>query len=288
MRVTQRGTEIRDGYFRAGVSYPHPILWGLICTLLLAQAWYLWCDRTLSRLQGIAVAVASTLTAMSSAPILALGVQTSLILWGRLTGNRWWLLTILFSAAYVTVDLLSNRGPVIIMIETLTLNPQTAWWRVYIWQYGSESVMNHPVLGIGLNDWVRPEWLAPTVDNFWLLIAMRHGFPAILLLCSGLSLHLWHLIRASGLSPDDLAARMAYIIALAALCFILCTVHVWGSPSVLVMFYFGMGSFLYTGGGTPTAATGTIAAPDYALALQSQHSRFAVRQTRGTKIAAKW
>ncbi|TGD61799.1 hypothetical protein EYC08_17765 [Tabrizicola sp. WMC-M-20] len=247
-RVTPRSTEVREGYFRAGVSYPHPILWGVIAAMLLAQAWILWADQTLGRWMRTGVAVACTLTAMSSAPLLGLAIQIAIILWGRLTGNRWWLLTILFGTTYVALDILSNRGPVILMIETLTLNPQTAWWRVHIWNFGSVSVMNNPWIGIGLNDWVRPEWLAATVDNFWLLIAMRHGLPAILFLGFALVLHLWQIIRMRDLSEADTRVRVAYVIGLLALSFMLSTVHAWGAPSVLVMFYFGIGTYLYTGG----------------------------------------
>ena len=186
-------------------------------------------------------------------------IQIGLILWGRLTGNRWWLLTILFSVTYVTLDLLSNRGPVILMIETLTLNPQTAWWRVHIWNFGTQSVMAHPFLGIGLNDWARPEWLASTVDNFWLLLAMRHGLPAALMLVLGLVWHVWQIIRARDLSDADAQIRTAYIISFVALCFGLSTVHAWGAPSVLIMFYFGMGSYFYTGGTQPAGPGETSA-----------------------------
>ena len=260
-RVIPRSSELRNNYFRAGVSYPHPILWGLVASLLLAQAWFLWGDRTVGRWLRIGVAVACTVTAMSSAPILGLAIQTGLIIWGRLTGNRWWLLTILFTIIYLTLDLLSNRGPVIIMIETLTLNPTTAWWRVHIWNFGTQSVLAHPFLGIGLNDWARPEWLAPTVDNFWLVLAMRHGLPAVLMLGLGLVWHVWRILQVHDLSDTDAQVRTAYMIGFVALCFGLSTVHVWGAPSVFVMFYFGIGSFLYTGGTQPTSVVQTSLAP---------------------------
>jgi hypothetical protein len=258
-RVTPRGTEARNDYFRAGVSYPHPILWGLVASLLLAQAWLLWSDQTIGRWMRVGVAVACTVTAMSSAPLLGLGIQIGLILWGKLTAHRWWLLTILFATSYIALDLLSNRGPVILMIETLTLNPQTAWWRVHIWNFGTQSVMNYPFLGIGLNDWARPEWLAPTVDNFWLLIAMRHGLPAMLFLVVGLGLHLWRIVRVRDISQRDQQVRTAYLIGFVSLCFILGTVHAWGAPSVLVMFYFGMGAYLYTGGARASRDAGELA-----------------------------
>jgi hypothetical protein len=277
-RVTPRSTEIRNNVFRSGVSYPHPILWGMVASLMVAQAWLIWSDQTTGRWLRLGVAVACTVTAMSSAPLLGLAIQISLILWGRLTGNRWWLLTILFTISYISIDLLSNRGPVILMIETLTLNAQTAWWRVYIWNFGTQNVIDNPVLGLGLNDWVRPEWLTASVDNFWLLIAMRHGLPAILLLVLGLVLHLWRIIRVRDISESDNKVRIAYLIGFVSLCFVLSTVHAWGAPSVLVMFYFGMGAYLYTGGARATNEAGMVGPPELAGPdRQLRYSRFSPR-----------
>jgi O-antigen ligase len=164
------------------------------------------------------------------------------------------------------------------MIETLTLNAQTAWWRVYIWNFGTQNVIDNPVLGLGLNDWVRPEWLTASVDNFWLLIAMRHGLPAILLLVLGLVLHLWRIIRVRDISESDNKVRIAYLIGFVSLCFVLSTVHAWGAPSVLVMFYFGMGAYLYTGGARATNEAGMVGPPELAGPdRQLRYSRFSPR-----------
>ena len=247
-RVTPRTPEVRNSVFRAGVSYPHPIHWGLVASLMFAQAWLIWRDDTKARNLRAGVAMACTVTAMSSAPLLGLATQIGLIIWGRVTGNRWMLLVTMFATVFFALELLSNRGPVILFIETMTLDSETAWWRVYIWQYGSLSVMNHPVFGIGLEDWERPEWLAGTVDNFWLLTAMRYGLPAIIFLVLGLAWTVWKIARMRDLSTADKKAREGYLIGFVALCFALSTVHAWGAPSVLVTFYFGMGAFLFTGG----------------------------------------
>jgi len=40
-------------------------------------------------------------------------------------------------------------------------------------------VRAHPVFGIGYGDWARPNWIPASVDNFWLLTAMRHGVPGL-------------------------------------------------------------------------------------------------------------
>ena len=52
------------------------------------------------------------------------------------------------------------------MIDNLAFDAKTGWGRTEIFQYGAAEVLRHPIFGIGLNDWVRPWWRKPSVDNF--------------------------------------------------------------------------------------------------------------------------
>jgi hypothetical protein len=102
-------------------------------------------------------------------------------------------------------------------------------------------VLANPIMGIGLEDWPRPFWVTSSVDNFWLLISMRHGIPAIGLLLGGLAFHLAAILRAKNLSPRLARYRTGYVLALLCLYFTLCTVHIWGGMSSFVFFYIGAG-----------------------------------------------
>jgi hypothetical protein len=184
---------------------------------------------------------------VSSAAFISIGMQLLMIMYGKLTGNRWMLLLSVVTFIYLFLTFASNRGPMIIFIETLALEPETAWWRVHIWHYGSQNVLNHPFMGLGLGDWARPEWLASTIDNFWLVIAIRHGFPGVLMLLGAIGLSVWQIVRASDLTPDNAELRTGHMIALVALLFALTTVHAWDALAVFVMFYIGAGSVFYTG-----------------------------------------
>jgi hypothetical protein len=244
--VTTKNQEFRLGLSRVQVAFPHSILYGLFCSLALASTYYLYRHRLMQALPRMALVIGMTLMSLSSAPMLSVLLQVLLIAWDKITRSRWRLLVVLGVLAYGFVQIFSNRGAVVIFIETMTLDPATGWWRIYIWRFGSASVLAHPLMGIGLNDWVRPFWLTSSVDNFWLLMAMRHGLPCLACLLIAIALHIRSVLRVSDLSPDQQAARTGYMVTLVGLIFTLATVHVWNELAVFVMFYFGAGSFLYT------------------------------------------
>jgi len=88
--------------------------------------------------------------------------------------------------------------------------------------------------------------LTASVDNFWLLTAMRYGFVGAGLLVGAFVWHFAKLMRSPIVDPVARDMRTGYGIALAAICFTMITVHVWGSLGVFVMFYLGAGGWFYT------------------------------------------
>ena len=119
-------------------------------------------------------------------------MQTGLIGWEVLTRGiraRWRLLSLGCVLAYFSIDLLSNRTPFHVIVTYLTFNVQTGYNRILIWQYGSAEVLRHPIFGIGLGDWERPAWMSSSMDNFWLVIAVRYGLPAFILICRAVILN---------------------------------------------------------------------------------------------------
>ena len=101
----------------------------------------------------------------------------------RRNNSKWMILWSIVAVGLLAAQFGSNQGAAKFFISHFTFDPQTGWYRVAIWDFGSASVLNHPLLGIGLADWERPRWMASdSVDNFWLLTAMRYGIPAVVLL----------------------------------------------------------------------------------------------------------
>jgi hypothetical protein len=243
----QAGAEaMRMGFYRAQAVVDHPILWGVFCSIAIANAYFLYRDDRARRLVLTGFATLMTFTSLSSGPLLAAVLQLGMIGWGWITRHAWWLLVGLVVFAYVAIDLLSNRTPVQVMISYLTFNPATGYWRLHIWTYGTAEVMRHPLFGIGLNDWTRPAWLASdSVDNFWLLTAMRFGLPGVLLLLGGIAANLVRILRQE--LPEELRpVRTGYVVALIGTLLALMTVHIWGATATLVLFYYGAGCWLFT------------------------------------------
>jgi O-antigen ligase len=243
------GAEYRMGLARAHGTFEHPILFGVFCgsilvtSLLVSTGTHSKASRWL--LSG-AIGGAASLS-LSSAPIAGLAIQISLMTWNavlRQFRGRWKLLWGLAGVAYLVVEFGSNQTPVQFYISHFTFDQTTGWYRLAIWQYGSASVLNHPIFGIGFWDWARPKWMVSTsVDNFWLLIAMRHGIPALLLfLAAYLSIAFAVAFRRLGDGLQD--CRTAYLICMATYFFVGCTVHFWTTAYVWFLFLLGSGAWM--------------------------------------------
>lgn len=272
----------RMGIYRSQGMMQHPILFGLFFSLAVANIFYIWRDQIARGLSGSGLALFLTFSSMSSGPLLAGVSQLLMIVWGQLTKEAWAKLAIFSVAAYIFLSFASNRGPVVLMIETLTFNSNTGWTRVYIYRHGIQNVWANPIFGLGLHDWVRPGWLTGSVDNFWLITAMRHGVVGFVLLAGGLLLALVQILRAHSLSDTARRYRTGYVVALVAMSFTLSTVHVWGPTYVLTLFYFGAGAWFYV------QAPASLAGPEAAAVATAPETAgpHALRYRRGGGTAA--
>ncbi|MEM1102315.1 MAG: O-antigen ligase family protein [Pseudomonadota bacterium] len=241
----------RLGMNRVQNTFAHPIHYGLFCALAFSLTFV----ALKGEIPGIArwlacagIALGCGLT-LSSGAILALVLQIGLIAWAvalRRVRWRWWLLAALCVAAYVTVDVLSTRRPLQVFMSYATLNAQTAFWRVVIFEHAWANVLAQPVFGAGFQDWARPDWVvSDSIDNFWLTTALRYGLPGALLLALGYGHGLFRImLRDLGGRRDLEQARLAWILSFAGLTFTLCTVHIWGHVYSLVFFTFAAGLWL--------------------------------------------
>jgi hypothetical protein len=237
----------RWGFYRAQTVMQHPILWGVFSAIVIANVFFIWRDRLPTAIVRAGAAGLACFSSMSAGAVLNFVTQVLLAGWGWMTKGAWKALMIIFVVVFVFLSFASNRGPIIILIETMTFNAGTGWSRIYMWRYGIDDVMNNPIFGIGLNDWTRPYWLTGSVDNFWLVMMLRHGFVGFGLLAAGISWHIWKVVRAEGLSAYERRLREGYVIALASLIFSLTTVHFWGPPYLLMFAYIGAGVWFYAG-----------------------------------------
>jgi hypothetical protein len=240
-------SEERFGLRRAQGTFEHFILFGVVCSTAFALSFYVFGKSSLlGRISPglVAMAVASSL---STGAILSIIVQAILMVWDKVTtavARRWVILAVIVLTAYFVVDLGSNRSPVDVFISYLTFNADTSYMRVHIWNYGTQSVMRHPIFGVGLNDWERPEWMGGSIDNFWLGTAVSYGIPGLLFIAGGFLSVCFGLTRQKNLPFEVAQCRKGLIFTILGVIFATCTVHVWNAPYVLVIFLLGSGMWM--------------------------------------------
>ena len=249
----------RLGMHRAFGPMDHPILWGVFTASFVAPVWYLNMthdDRiTPIRLLRTSVPVLAAATSLSSGAFAAMAVQVLLIGWERMTRGvhrRWLRFVVLIAVLYFLVDMLSNRSGLKVLLSYLTLSPETAYLRTIIWDWGINcNVAEHPIFGIGQNEWVRPSWMFSTsMDNFWLVCAVTFGLPAAVSLLSATVLAIWQLGSQIDRVEGPCAVYYGLAMSLVALSIAGATVHYWNAALAFFAFIVGVAAGSVTGGPT--------------------------------------
>ena len=253
--------EPRMGLERAQTLFIHPIHYGLFVSMNFALI-YVGMARIMSAGQrlfyGIAIAICVFLS-LSSGALLALLLQMFLIAWATIfhkVDKRWLMLFGFLAFCYVVIDLLSTRTPIRVFMSYATFSAHNAYWRSIIFEWGvmnimgsvAEGIPSAKLFGIGLNDWIRPDFMhSGSMDNFWLVVAVRNGLPALAMLAGGYFWLLWRVgTRKIEGDPVLIDMRRAWMIAMVGVAFTLATVHIWGSIYSFVMFMTGAGVWFLT------------------------------------------
>lgn len=173
--------DVRNGLLRGYGPWPHPILAGLHLATLLPVYWMSGL-RGWPKMLGVLAALMAIFT-VSSAAVLGLVLAILFIFYDWLTqrvrGLGWSYFLLFAAMALAIIQVSANSGVIGIVSQYATFDNSTAYFRQLIWEYGTQSVWAHPWFGIGLEAYERPDWMVTTsVDNHWLLYAMRYGLPA--------------------------------------------------------------------------------------------------------------
>ncbi|PWR01957.1 hypothetical protein DKT77_14195 [Meridianimarinicoccus roseus] len=247
---TDPSYEKRFGLTRAHTVFQHPIIYGVAMAVFFAPLFYRPTgDGKIGGIFKTFPVVMATFFSLSTGAWLALVIQGGLMVWDKIFNvikARWTIFLWLVVISYVVIDLLSDRTPFEVFISYATLNQSTAYWRVLIFVLGMDVVWANPVFGIGLADWPRPSWMhSASVDNFWLLQAMRYGILGFLFSALMWLVLLWKLARIPFANERLRLQRNAFVYAFSAIAVSLCTVHVWGTASYLIMFMLGSASWMH-------------------------------------------
>lgn len=234
---------------RAQVFFEHPILFGVFSASLLSLLVYWLPVGSVKRKIGVPAAVLASFLSLSTGALLSLNVQLGLMVWARIFKknlNRWQLLAAVLAAAYIVVDLISTKTPFHVFVNYATFSSGSSYNRILIWQFGSASALNHPLFGVGMGEWDRPSWMHASMDNFWLLQAVRYGIPAFVFLFGAMVVLMARARWAVGPSDAHDRMRRGFIFALIGTCVTITSVHLWNSAFIWLMFLAGCGGWLGT------------------------------------------
>jgi hypothetical protein len=239
----------RLGLTRVQSVFDHPIVFGL-CTggIFALVHLVLGYQRDLfQRSFRTGIVGATSILSLSSGPVIAITAQGGLLLWNSLLGAikiRWKILIGLLVLLVLSIEAVANRSALDIVVSYFLFEPGSYWFRLVIWTYGSASVSNHPLFGVGLNEWERPEWMASSIDNFWLFLAVRYGLPAaFLMLLAFVSIFSAVGLR-KGLDAKLIEYRTGFLITMTAFFLVGWTVHFWDAAYVLFLFLMGSGVWM--------------------------------------------
>lgn len=240
----------RFGLDRAQVVFPHPIHFGLFCSLAFTLVFIGLRSRVNAPTRWIwaILIIFAVFMSVSSGPFLATLLPCILLLYEKVAGGikeRWRVLLWGGSILYIAAEVIFPGPFYYRFIETLTFASNTAFVRRILLEYGVAQVMQTPIFGIGFAQWNLPSWMSGSLDNHWLLLALVYGLPASLSLAGGVIGSVVLATRRPFIRGSALwDARLAWVMAVVSISFTMLTVAIWSELQSAVFFLFGAGIWL--------------------------------------------
>lgn len=233
--------DIRFGLLRAMGPMEHPILLGFVCSigLMLAVA-----IAMPGRWLKIAVCALGVVISLSSAPEQTAAMGLAFLVYSRIFRNlpHKWLILSAGPVVVATVLFIATPTPFGHMFDLLTIEAQTAYYRLYIWNQVGPAILAHPWFTV-------PDAAYDyhgSVDSVWLVLSLSYGIPCAAF--TGLSM-----IGACSLPTDrprafltEAASRLgtALGIIMFLIIFMGFTVHFWGTTWILIGLLVGLRAHL--------------------------------------------
>jgi O-antigen ligase len=217
---------------RAASTFDHPILFGTFCAAIMPIHLY-GQPSVVSKLFYVTVCAAGALIALSSAPLVSMFVAVALYGYDMLLrGARWrWTLLLWMSLAAIFALAVASNNPLSFLVRYLTLDPQTSYYRLLIWDAALDQISSSPWFGIGLEA-TGNDLLDSSIDCLWLVKAIQYGLPTtILLFLMGMVATLPAPRLAAIRARDPFLDRMctAVSLTLLTLMFASITVYFWNT-----------------------------------------------------------
>lgn len=243
--------EVRFGLHRAAGPFPHSILWGVFAAASFAY----FAARTIQGRGALSpifvlASLVGVATSVSTTAVLAVLIQAGALAWAYVAPvrHKWTALAFCLAVFFVFVELASPRGAVEALMSRMSFSQWNGYIRLIQWEHGWANVMGHPLTGLGFNDWARPEWLAASIDSYWLVLAVRHGLVVPLLLVASIVAMLaraGQASRRSDATPWRRTMIRVWAVTVVAIAVSGISVHFWAQSVVLLFFLMGCSESLF-------------------------------------------
>ncbi len=246
--------EQRLSMYRSLATFRHWILLGLYCVLAFAMAvcikpYHLRMGRTFYK-GCLVLCAAGVFASLSSGPWMAFGLCLFCLAYGRLMRNvrgRWKLLLFTIGLGFLFLSVASNRGPIRLAINYLTLDTGTGYIRIMMWQSVWALMSDYWLLGWGWDaDWPRLEYyIWSSADSFYAVWLIRAGIFAALSIIAFFA-YSWYRL-GNVMDREQFAAGEAkgWIIATVCLAVTAITVDIFGNLIFVTYFLLGAGQMLF-------------------------------------------
>jgi hypothetical protein len=175
--------QTRFGIIRASSTIEMAELYGTVCCVAGSIFLYLETMKG-ARLRWAAFAFFGCALSLSSGPLLAFVIVVCFFFYDQLLENfngRWKVVSLTL-ALFLLIVFASTERPISWVVEHMTLDPSTAYFRLYVFDYVIEQINLKPLLGWGFAPVGTDDFLSTTtVDCVWLVNAARYGIPMIAL-----------------------------------------------------------------------------------------------------------
>lgn len=227
--TTPLSAVFRGNTIRATSSLDHPILFGVFCGLVSAIL-LLWEQSSLRRTFFSGICLIGCMLSQSSAALMCFVLVLAAFFYDRLmqgTPARWTIFWAVVGGAITAVFILSEH-PIGWLISHLTLDPETGYYRILIWNAALDRISQSPLNGYALGLF-NENILDSTVDCVWLVEALRFGIPASTFLLLANLAAIWPTgkPRATVSRSFDQRMNLAFTIVLLMFMFTGITVHFW-------------------------------------------------------------
>lgn len=175
------GVDFRMGMVRAASTFDHPILFGTFCSI--TGIIFLSTETASKRILWVGLCLFGCFLSLSSAPMLFFLLAIATFAYDKLMKQfpwRWSAFWIAISAVLLVIFVVTNH-PIGWIISHLTLDPESGYFRLLIWDTALPKIAEEPWTGYAFNsldDYI----LDYTVDCVWLTLALRFGVPLVVLI----------------------------------------------------------------------------------------------------------